>query len=137
MSDFFQRLITMSDSQPLSVRSMAALGPVRQPDRSQFSLLARHFLERFFNHETASPDGDANTRLVRMAFATGLPPFIVAVYLWPVYSPMAGWPPGQHSMGDPPTYWLQVNHRFFYVVYSFVAMGIIAFFEWDMFFPDL
>lgn len=40
-------------------------------------------------------------------------------------------------MGDPPTYWLQVNHHFFYVVYSFVAMGIVTVFEWDMFFPDL
>jgi hypothetical protein len=137
MSDNFQRLLTMSDTQPLALNAQAALGAVRQPQRSQFSLLVRHFLERFFNHETASPDGDAKTRLVQIAFATGLPPFIVAVYLWPVYHPIAGWPPGQHSMGDPPTYWLQVNHHFFYVVYSFVAMGIIAVFEWDMFFPDL
>ena len=49
------------------------LGPCPEPERSQFSQLFRHFLERFFNHETASPDGDAKARLVLIAFATGLP----------------------------------------------------------------
>jgi hypothetical protein len=137
MSDTFQRLMTMSDPQPLALNAQAALGAVREPRRSQFSLLVRHFLERFFNHETASPDGDAKTRLVQIAFATGVPGFMVALYLWPVYHPIAGWPPGQPSQGGAPTYWLQVNHHFFYVLYSFVAMGIITVFEWDMFFPDL
>ena len=32
---------------------------------------------------------------------------------------------------------MQVNHHFFFVLYSFVAMGIITVFEWDLFFPDL
>ena len=51
----------------------AALGPVRAPKRSQFSLLVRHFLERFFNHETASPDGEvaiairAMNRMIQIA----------------------------------------------------------------------
>jgi hypothetical protein len=137
MSDFFQRLITMSDSQPLSVRSMAALGPVRQPDRSQFSLLVRHFLERFFNHETASPEGDAKARLVLIAVATGIPGFVVALYLWPIYHPFIVWPPGHALNAGPPPYWQQVNHHFFFVVYSFVAMGIVTVFQWDLFFPDL
>ena len=100
-----------------------------QPQRSQFSLLVRHFLERFFNHETASPDGDAKARLVLIAFATGLPGFVVALYLWPVYHPFHRWPPGRPSIVDPPPYWLQVNHHFFFVVYSFVAMGIVTVFR--------
>jgi hypothetical protein len=137
MGDSFQRLLTMSDTRPLSMRDQAVLGAVRAPRRSQLSLLIRHFLERFFNHETASPDGDAKTRLVQIAFATGLPGLMVAVYLWPVYHPIRGWPPGQPSSGGPPAYWLQVNHHFFFVLYSFVAVGIITVFEWDMFFPDL
>ena len=137
MSESFQRLLTMSDPQPLALNEQAALGPVRTPPRSQFSLLVRHFLERFFNHETASPDGDAKTRLVQIAFATGLPPFMVAIYLWPTYHPIPGWPPGAHTSVGPPPYWLQVNHHFFFVIYSFVAMGIVTVFEWDMFFPDL
>lgn len=77
MSDNFQRLLTMSDAQPLALNAQAALGQVHQPQRSQFALLVRHFLERFFNHETASPDGDAKTRLVQIAVAVGLAPFMI------------------------------------------------------------
>jgi hypothetical protein len=127
----------MSDAQPLSLRSQAGLGPVRQPGRSQFALLVRHFLERFFNHETASPDGDAKARLILIALATGLPGFVVALYLWPIYHPFISITPGKPLDASPPPYWAQVNHHFFFVVYSFVAMGIITVFEWDMFFPDL
>jgi len=127
----------MSDAQPLSLHSQAGLGTVRQPDRSQFSLLVRHFLERFFNHETASPDGDAKARLTLVALATGLPGFVVALYLWPIYHPFIATTPGQPLDASPPPYWVQVNHHFFFVVYSFVAMGIVTVFEWDMFFPDL
>ena len=117
---------------PQSLNAQAALGPIRQPKRSQFSWLVRLFLERFFNHETASPDGDAKTRLVQIAVATGLPPFIVAMYLWPIYHP---WPPGPLSTGPFPSYWLQANHHFFFVIYSFVALGIATVLEWDLFFP--
>jgi hypothetical protein len=58
MSDSFQRLFMMSEPTILLLNAQAALGDVRKPERSQFSHLLRHFLERFFNHETASPDGD-------------------------------------------------------------------------------
>jgi hypothetical protein len=133
----FQRLFMMSEPEALSLNAQAALGAVHTPQRSQFSLLVRHFLERFFNRETASPDGDAKARLVLIAFATGLPGFVVALYLWPIYHPFRGWPLDHPSNGGPPPYWLQVNHHFFFVVYSFVAMGIVTVFEWDMFFPDL
>ena len=122
MAEAFQRLLTMSGPDALSLNDQAALGPVRAPERSQIAHLVRHFLERFFNHETASPDGDAKGRLVLIAVAAGLPPFMVAIYLWPVYHPFIGWPPGQPAAGPPP-YWTQVNHHFFFVMYSFVAMG--------------
>lgn len=138
MSDGFQRLLIQGDVRPavLSLNVQAAMGPVREPQRGQFELLVRHFLERFFNHETASPDGDGKTRLVQLAFAAGLPGFILAVYLWPVYHPFPGWPPGSTRVGPPP-YWVQMNHHFFFVLYSFVALGLITVFEWDLFFPDL
>jgi len=137
MREEFQRLLMMSEPEALSLKALAELGPVHEPARSQFSHLFRHFLERFFNHETASPDGDAKARLVLIAFATGLPGFVIALYLWPVYHPFIGWPPGKPLDASPPPYWLQVNHHFFFVLYSFVAMGIITVFEWDLFFPDL
>ncbi len=132
MSEFTQRLFT----EPRSLQAQAALGSPRAPRRGQFSLLTRHFLERFFNHETASPDGDAKARMVLVAFATALPPFLVALYLWPVYHPFLG--NANHPLVlKPLPYWLQVNHHFFFVVYSFVVMGIVTVFEWDLFFPDL
>ncbi len=133
----FQRLFMMSEPEALSLNAQAALGAVHVPQRSQFSLLVRHFLERFFNHETASPDGDAKSRLILIAVATGIPGFMVALYLWPVYHPFIGWPPGRALAATRPPYWLQVNHHFFFVLYSFVALGIITVFEWDLFFPDL
>lgn len=136
MSDTFQRLLLFSGHEALSLNAQAALDAC-EPERSQFAHLVRHFLERFFNHETASPDGDAKARLVLTAFTVSLPPFVIALYLWPVYHPFLGWPPGRASNGGPPPYWLQVNHHLFYVVYSFVAMGIVTVFEWDLFFPDL
>ncbi len=127
----------MAEPEILSLNAQAALGAVHPPQRSQFSLLVRHFLERFFNHETASPDGDAKARLILIAVATGIPGFMVALYLWPVYHPFIGWPPGRPLDAAPPPYWLQVNHHFFFVLYSFVALGIVTIFEWDLFFPDL
>jgi hypothetical protein len=136
MSEQFQRLLTLSGPDARSLGEQAALGPVRAPERSQISHLVRHFLERFFNHETASPDGDAKGRLVLIALTTSLPPFMVALYLWPVYHPFVGWPPG-HAPAGPPPYWTQVNHHFFFAAYSLVAMGLISVFEWDLFFPDL
>ena len=59
----------MSGPDALSLNEQAALGPVRAPERSQLAHLIRHFLERFFNHETASPDGDGKGRLVLIAVA--------------------------------------------------------------------
>jgi hypothetical protein len=139
MSEAFQRLFTLSETRVLSLSQQAALGEVRPPERSQFAHLMLHFLERFFNHETASPDGDAKTRLILIAFAAGMPGFVVALYLWPDYHSFIPhlrnhrivWIPG------PPPYWVQVNQHFFFVVYSFAVMGIAAIFEWDLFFPDL
>src|SRR5579863_432158 len=135
MAEVFQRLIR-PEPEALSLGAQAALGPVREPRRTQFAHLLRLFLERFFNHETASPDGDSKARVVLIAFAAGLPPVMVAMYLWPIYHPFIGWPPGKHP-APPPSYWLQVSHHFFFVIYSFVAIGIATVFEWDLLFPDL
>ena len=137
MRESFQRLLMMSEPEILPLGAQAVRGQILEPERSQFAHLLRHFLERFFNHETASADGDAKMRLVQIAFAAGLPGFVVSLYLWPVYHAFRGWPPGSASNGGPPPYWLQVNHHFFFVVYSFAVMGIVAVFEWEMFFPDL
>lgn len=129
------RNLTIPKQEVLPLKAQAERGLAQEPQRSQFSHLVRHLLARFFNHETASPDGDAKARLVLIAVAAGLPGFIVALYLWPVYHPFI-LSLQQHAPAAGPPYWLRVNHHFFFVVYSFVAMGIVTVFEWDMFFPD-
>jgi hypothetical protein len=138
MPEAFQRLFQRTDFTVQSLNVQAARGPARPPERSQFSLLVRHFLERFFNHETASSTGDGKTRMVQIACAAGLPGLMVAVYLWPIYHPVIIYPPRHDGiLPGPPPYWVQANHHFFFVMYSFVAMGLITVFEWDLFFPDL
>ena len=139
MNKSIERLLLMSDSEVLGLNEQAAVGVPRQPERSQVSHLLRHFLERFFNHETASPDGDAKARLVLIACAAGLPPFVVAIYLWPAYHAFirVAVPGSEAIVPGPPPYWVQVNQHLSFVVYSFVAMGIATVFQWDLFFPDL
>lgn len=139
MHKSIERVLLMSDPDVLRLNEQANPSAARPPERSQFFHLLRHFLERFFNHETASPDGDATARMVLMACATGLPPFMVAIYLWPLYHAFIRIPVPHHAamVPGPPPYWVQVNHHFFFVVYSFAALGIATVFEWDLFFPDL
>ena len=112
------------------VESLSVLS-VRQaadpPQSTQFRILVRHFFERFFAHEMASSEGDSRTRLLQVACALGLPNFVVTLYLYtPYHLPHAVRP-----------YWAQVSDHYFYVLYSFVAMGLLTLFEWDLFFPDL
>ena len=114
MGDGFQRIFERDQPAVMSLAVQAALGPVVERERSQLSHLVRLFLERFFNHETASPDSDGKTRMVQVAVAAGLPGFIVAIYLWPVYHTMIIYPPRHDGIvPGPPPYWLQVNHHFF------------------------
>ncbi len=93
-----------------------------------FGVLVRHILDRFFNNDLMSADGDAKTRLVQLAFIVGLPGFVNAIYLYAVYQPLFG--------GTRP-YWGRVGDHYFFVLYSLVATGVLTIFAWDFFFPDL
>lgn len=106
--------------------------PEAQP--GQFRVLVRHFLDRFFNNDMASADGDAKTRLVQAACAIGIPGLVVAMYLYPVYHLPRG---HVGRYWGPRPYWSQVGDHYFYVVYSMVVMGLVTIFEWDLLFPDL
>ena len=99
-----------------------------EAEPSQFGVLVRHFLDRFFTNELASADGDAKTRLVQAACAMAIPGLVVALYLYPLYHLPRGhvgnyWGPRQ--------YWAQAGDHYFYVLYSMVAMGLVTIFEWD------
>ncbi|HEY1809836.1 MAG TPA: hypothetical protein VGG42_14825, partial [Acidobacteriaceae bacterium] len=101
---------------------------------TQFRVLVRHFLERFFTNEMASAEGDAKTRLVQAACALGIPGLMVAMYLYPVYHLPRG---HVGRYWGPRPYWSQAGDHYFYVVYSLVALGLVTIFEWDLLFPDL
>lgn len=112
----------------LSLTVLAPREPMeREEQPTQFRVLVRHFLDRFFTNELASADGDAKTRLVQAACAIGILPFVVALYLYTPY----------HMPHQVRPYWAQVGDHYFYVVYSMVAMGLVTIFEWDLLFPDL
>lgn len=110
-----------------------AAGPEYLP---QFGVLVRHFLDRFFGSELASAEGDAKTRLVQAACALGVPALAVSLYLYPLYH----LPHGHGHSADywgPRTWWAQAGDHYFFVLYTMVAMGLVAIFEWDLLFPDL
>src|ERR1700689_5317059 len=110
--------------QSLGVQAQMPLAEAQE--RTQFHLLVRHFLERFFNNEMVSADGDSKARLLQVVYAMALPGMVVALFLFPLY----------HAPVERP-FWSQVSDHYFYVLYSFVAVGIVSIFAWDLLFPDL
>jgi hypothetical protein len=115
----------------LSLEVQAAMGPVMQPERSQFELLVRHLLDRFLNNDMVSVEEDTKKRLILAAVVIAVPQLIFALFLYPVYH---GVPPIRPLK---PPFWSQVNHHYFYVMYSFVVMGVVTVFEWEQLFPEL
>lgn len=122
------RAFARPEQQVLSIDVLAGMGPPDRAEQGQLAILIRHFLDRFFNNEMASSDDEGKTRLIQVACAAGLPGFVAAMYLWPVYHDILG----RHR-----PYWARVSDHYLFVVYSMVAMGIVVVFEWDLFFPDL
>src|ERR1700733_8780533 len=110
----------------LSLEVQAHLPVVEAQEKSQFRLLVRHFLERFFNNDMVSGDGETKARLLQVVYAIALPGMVVALFLFPLY----------HAPLERP-FWSQVSDHYFYVLYSFVAVGAVSIFSWDLLFPDL
>lgn len=110
----------------LSLDVRAQLPLVDARERSQFHLLVVHSLERFFNNDLVSTESDAKARLLQVMYAIALPGMVVALFLFPLY-----------HQPVPRPFWSQVSDHYFYVMYSFVALGVVSIFAWDLFFPDL
>jgi hypothetical protein len=110
----------------LSLEVQAHLPVVEAQEQSQFRLLVRHFLERFFNNDMVSADGETKARLLQVVYAIALPGMVVALFLFPLY----------HAPLERP-FWSQVSDHYFYVLYSFVSVGAVSIFAWDLLFPDL
>ena len=120
------RIFTPPEFPVLSLEVQAQMPVVEAQEQSQFRLLVRHFLERFFTNEMVSADGETKARLLQVAYTIALPGMVVALFLFPLY----------HAPLDRPL-WSQVSDHYFYVMYSFVAVGAVSIFAWDLLFPDL
>jgi hypothetical protein len=108
----------------LGVQAQMPKADVRE--RSQFHLLVRHFLQRFFNNDIVSVDGETKARFLQVVYAIAIPGMVVALFLFPLYhAPL------------PRPFWSQASDHYFYVLYSFVVVGAMSIFAWDLLFPDL
>jgi hypothetical protein len=98
--------------------------------QKQFKLLVRHLLDRFFNNEIVSVDGETLPLIMTVAWAIALPTLIATIFLFPAYH---GFPP------KPPTppFWGRVADHYGFVMYAWVVMGAITVFEWDLLVPNV
>jgi hypothetical protein len=97
---------------------------------AQFKLLVRHLLDRFFNNEIVSVDGETLPLIMTVAWAIALPTLVATIFLFPAYHAFPPRPPR-------PSFWAQVTNHHFYVMYAWVVMGAITVFEWDLLFPNV
>ncbi len=95
----------------------------KPPTRAQ--TLFSHFFRRFFDNDTLSIDGETQTAVIRALAFVAVPTLMFAFWLLPSYP---GAPPR-------PLRLIQAD-RYFFVLFSFVAMGTVTTFEWEMLFPD-
>lgn len=84
-------------------------------------ILAEHFFRRFFDNDTVQVEGDTLTTVVRAVAIVTVPGMMVAFYLQNHY---------------PQTSWGTIGDQYFFVLFSFVVMGAVSIFEWEMLFPD-
>jgi hypothetical protein len=109
-----------------------------QPDDSllspagqdQFKLLVRHLLDRFFNNEIVSVDGETLPLIMTLAWAIALPTLVATIFLFPAYHAFAPRPPR-------PPFWGRVTDHYGFVMYAWVVMGAITVFEWDLLVPNV
>jgi hypothetical protein len=111
----------------LSVEPESAI-PER--DRSQFEVLVRHLIYRFFHNELLASD-DETRRVMLVSYTAALPSFVLTLFLYFIYH--FALPP----MPYPRPFWSQIGDHYFFVMYSFLIMGAAAVYEWDLLFPDL
>jgi hypothetical protein len=103
-----------------------------QPSISQVRgrVLFRHFFRRFFDNDTLTVSGETETTVVRALAFCAVPTLMFAFWLLPSYPTklLTGIAGGVR--------WPVEADRYFFPLFSFVAMGVVATFEWEMLFPD-
>ena len=90
--------------------------------RSVTCILIAHFFRRFFDNDTVQPDGDTLTTVVRAVSIVAAPGLMVPFFLQTHYRYLP--------------LWEAIEVRYLFVLLSFVVMGAVSIFEWEMLFPD-
>lgn len=91
-------------------------------NRGVFRYLLQHFFRRFFDNDTLQAEGDTQTSVVRAISIVAVPGLMFGFWLQNAYPQR--------------TAWGAIEDQYFFVLFSFVVMGIVAIFEWEMLFPD-
>jgi hypothetical protein len=124
-----QRIFPQSDAHVLTLLKPQQIA-IAPRTKTQFKLLVRHLLDRFFNNDMVTVGGDAIPLIMTIAYTIALPTVVMAIFAYPFYH---RFPPRPHV----PPFWFQVSDHYFFVMYSFVAMGAVTIFDWDLLFPNL
>jgi hypothetical protein len=85
-------------------------------------VLVDHFFRRFFDNDTIQVEGDTLTTVVRALSIVAVPGLMIGFFLQNQYP--------RRSL------WGAIEDQYFYVLFSFVVMGAVSIFEWEMLFPD-
>jgi hypothetical protein len=85
-------------------------------------ILTHHFFRRFFDSDTVQVEGETLTTVIRAIAMVAAPGLVCAFFLQTQY-------PGR-------SLWGSIQDQYFFVLFSFVVMGAVAIFEWEMLFPD-
>ena len=102
----------------------------RSAGQKQFKLLVRHLLDRFFNNEIVSVDGETLPLIMTVAWAIALPTLVATIFLFPAYHAFPPKPPS-------PPFWGRVADHYVFAMYAWVVMGAITVFEWDLLVPNV
>jgi hypothetical protein len=121
----FERVTPDAYERPLEAGSRPAerTRASRAP-ASQMSILIHHLFRRFFDNDAIAVHGETGPRVIQALSFFATPALMYSVWLMPEYA-------------GPLHYWNEVQDHCFFVVYSFVVMGCVSVFEWDLLFPDL
>ena len=90
--------------------------------------LVDHFFRRFFDNDTVQVEGDTLTTVVRALAIVTAPGIAIGFRLANQY------PDPRWSYPRPP--WAAIGDQYCFVLLSFVVMGAVSIFEWEMLFPD-
>ena len=90
--------------------------------RGILRVLVGHFFRRFFDSDTLQVEGETLTTVVRAIAIIASPGLMAAFFLQNQYP----WR----------TQWGAIEDHYFFVLFTFLAMGAVTLFEWEMLFPD-